>query len=220
MESTINTWCFGGEKSKFTQNLTKDLNVKFFGRSNIDYRKPDEFIIDNKNEGIPSTVIFNTNCHVNDREINKPFTTPEDFEEIQIKTLPVLYFNLRIIQWLFSISKNLKVYYFTSMAPQIVDEDADLILYRATRSFEHDIIRQYNMLKANKDRNNNITGICVGEKSEGLDKFLNKVITDNKIDPGIYGCSGKNPHHPKKPEWILYTGDFDYKPKLFFYNES
>lgn len=217
MENKKIAWAFGGGGKPFTQNIVKGFDTTFFGRGNTDYHSPDKFILDNKKLVLPELVVFNLNCHVNDPEKDKTYTKPEDFETVQTETLPVLYFNLRIIQWLFGRTSNLKVVYLTSMSPYIMDDETDMVLYKVTRSMEHSIIRQNNILKKNIEKGNSITGLCVGVKSPGVDVFINKLITDDYLEPGIFGISNFKPPHPSEPDWILFEGGLKYAPIRYFY---
>ena len=216
MENKLKAWAFGGGKKPFTQSIVEGLDTVFFGRDNTDYTNPDKFILDNKETPLPDIVVFNLNCHVNDPEVEKSYTLQEDFETIQNGTMPVIYFNLRIIQWLFSKGTNIKIVYLTSMAPYIMDEETDMVLYKITRSIEHAIIRQNNILKKNIDKQNYIMGLCVGVKSSGVENFINRLITENQLEPGIYGISEFKPPHPSEPDWILFEGDLKYTPVRYF----
>ena len=69
----------------------------------------------------------------------------------------------------------------------------DLILYRMTRALEHKVIFQQNILKHNIDKNNFIMGTCVGNNAPDISNYLNKLIIEDKLKPGVFGLHNDSP---------------------------
>ena len=196
-------WLFGGSTKKFGKDVTNGVDkVISFGRHNVDYSNIEGFLLEiEKNSQlypIPDIIIFNIS---NNGHILNPTKTKTDISEIhQLVSIiqSTFYFELRLTEWFFQNFDNKKILWLTSMQPYCFtyngeDDDGDLILYRMTRALEHQVIFQQNILKHNIDKNNFIMGTCVGNNAPGISNYLNKLIIEDKLKPGVFGLHNDSP---------------------------
>jgi len=196
-------WLFGGSTKKFGKDVTNGVDkVISFGRHNVDYSNIEGFLLEiEKNSQlypIPDIIIFNIS---NNGHILNPTKTKTDISEIHQLTAIIqstFYFELRLTEWFFQNFDNKKILWLTSMQPYCFEyngenDEGDLILYRMTRALEHQIIFQQNILKHNIDKNNFIMGTCVGNNAPGISNYLNKLIIEDKLKPGVFGLHNDSP---------------------------
>ena len=196
-------WLFGGSTKKFGNDVTNGVDkVISFGRHNVDYSNIEGFLLEiEKNSQlypIPDIIIFNISNH---GHVLNPTKTKTDISEIhQLITIiqSTFYFELRLTEWFFQNFDNKKILWLTSMQPYCFEyngenDEGDLILYRMTRALEHQIIFQQNILKHNIDKNNFIMGTCVGNNAPGISNYLNKLIIEDKLKPGVFGLHNDSP---------------------------
>lgn len=183
-------WLFGGSKKPFGEKLTADLNASLFGRHNTNYSKPEEFIQSIKE--VPDVIVFNLGNHYHDFHDKDFFTSQEVWNNLREDTMATQYFGMRLTEWLLSNYSKKNIIWLTSMSPYDNMTENYNPIYRISRSIEHQIIIQFNMLSKMKDSGNVMTGLCVGNNTEGTPEFINWMIKNNKLEPGLFGLY-KNP---------------------------
>lgn len=183
-------WLFGGSKKPFGKKLTANLDTVYYGRHNTDYTKPLKFI--NLIDEIPHTVIFNFGNHYHEPKGKDFLTTPQEWKHLTDDTLVTQYFALRLVEWLFKNHSNIKIVWLTSMSPYSHFSQDYFPMYKISRSIEHTIMEQFNNLTQMQNKNNIISGFCVGNNSEGTPELLNSLIHAEKLTPGIFSISKSN----------------------------
>lgn len=190
-------WLFGGSKKPFGKVLTNGIdNVISFGRDNIDYSDIDGFLKNINTYPNPDLIIFNISNHGHYINFEKKFTPRKDIDILIEMINTTFYFELRLVEWFFQNFDNKKILWLTSMQPYSFDynkDDGDLLLYRMTRTLEHQVIFQQNILKHNIEKNNFIMGACVGNNAPGISNYLNKLILENRLQSGIFGLHDNSP---------------------------
>jgi len=196
-------WLFGGSAKQFAKDLTNGIDkVISFGRHNVNYSDIESFLTkiedDSINYPIPDIIIFNISNHGHEINLSKVKTERDEISKLTDIINTTFYFELRLTEWFFQKFENKKILWVTSMQPYCFDYNAenyegDLILYRMTRALEHQVIFQQNILKHNIDKSNYIMGICVGNNSPGISKYMNKIILNDRLVPGVFGLSDDSP---------------------------
>ena len=196
-------WLFGGSTKKFGKDVTNGVDkVISFGRHNVDYSNIEGFLLEiEKNSQlypIPDIIIFNISNNGHMLNYEKTKTDISEIHQLTEIIQSTFYFELRLVEWFFQKFDNKKVLWVTSMQPYCLQynadsDDGDLILYRMTRALEHQVIFQQNILKHNIDKNNFIMGTCVGNNAPGISSYLNKLIIEDKLKPGVFGLHDDSP---------------------------
>lgn len=196
-------WLFGGSKKPFAQTIINGIdNVILFGRDNVDYSDIEGFLLnleENPNKyPTPDIIIFNISNNGHQFNPTKIKTEIDEINKLVEIIKTTFYFELRLVEWLFHNFDNKKILWLTSMQPYALkyakdNDDGDLILYRMSRALEHQVIFQQNILKHNIDKNNFIMGVCVGNNASGISNYLNKLILENRLQPGVFGLYDDSP---------------------------
>ena len=119
----MNIWLFG-KSSDFGQGMVKQFeslgyNLVTFGRENLDYANPKQFILSNDKLPVPQYVVYNINVGV-PFEMNRPiheqntFTQKLLLNEWYQNNLDVNFFKIFLFDWLLSKNFNGEIAHITS----------------------------------------------------------------------------------------------------------
>ncbi len=191
----MNIWLFG-KSSEFSQHMVNKWNdqshsITQFGRENVNYRNPAEFIEGLKEQfGIPDYVVFNINVGV-PFELNRPVqkqnvdTQKIIFNEWYQNNLDTNFFKVFLFDWLLENNFNGEVAHITSqIAKDTNPEFKNLLIYKMQRALDYQIIQNQRAYGINS------YGICPSniQDSVGWPKYIASLITNtNKEHSWLYG---------------------------------
>ena len=180
-------WAFGGSTKPWMQNVCEGFDVTYFGRHNVDYTKPQEFI--DSVTDVPDVIVFNINNAGYEPDFDKVITGDKHFVDLCDIINTTYRFELNLLEWFFGNHSNKRVLWITSMEPYNNDikapeeYDGDILMYRQVRALEHQAIHQQNIKPNNVSKNNIAMGTCVGHNVKGTDAKLNAIIKDDLFQP-------------------------------------
>ncbi len=189
-----NIWLFG-KSSDFGQGMVKQFeslgyNLVTFGRENLDYANPKQFIESNNKLPVPQYVVYNINVGV-PFEMNRPiheqntFTQKLLLNEWYQNNLDVNFFKIFLFDWLLSKNFNGEIAHITSqIAKDTNPEYKNLLNYKMQRALDYQIIQN------ERAHSINSYGICPANIQDNVEwpKYIAKLICDkNKNSSWLYG---------------------------------
>tara|TARA_B100001057_G_scaffold468264_1_gene527272 strand:+ start:23044 stop:23673 length:630 start_codon:yes stop_codon:yes gene_type:complete len=190
----MNIWLFG-KSSDFGQGMVKQFeslgyNLVTFGRENLDYANPKQFILSNDKLPVPQYVVYNINVGV-PFEMNRPiheqntFTQKLLLNEWYQNNLDVNFFKIFLFDWLLSKNFNGEIAHITSqIAKDTNPEYKNLLNYKMQRALDYQIIQN------ERAHGINSYGICPANIQDNVEwpKYIAKLICDkNKTASWLYG---------------------------------
>lgn len=186
---SIKVWGFGGSSKPWMQNVCSGFDVTYFGRHNVDYTKPQEFI-DNITD-VPDVIVYNINNAGYEPDFDKVVTGDDHFTKLCDIINTTYRFELNLLEWFFGHHRNKRLMWITSMEPYNINPappeeyDGDILMYRQVRALEHQAIYQQNIKPRNVNKNNIAMGTCVAHNMPGTDIKLNAIIKDDLFQPMV-----------------------------------
>tara|TARA_B110000285_G_scaffold175948_1_gene197415 strand:+ start:1336 stop:2016 length:681 start_codon:yes stop_codon:yes gene_type:complete len=221
-------WLFGGSTKPFGKTIINGFeNIIRFGRHNVDYSNIDRFIhkVENDpvNYPIPDLIIFNISNNGHEIDLKKIITPDRDIELLIDMIKTTFSFQLRLTEWFFLNHSKKRLLFLTSNEPNNIfsknnnqsnqgDANGNLMLYRMSRSLEHQIIHQQNILKHNITNKNIIMGICVGNNPPKTVEWLNHLIINDSLKRGMFSTGFHSDHTGRG--WHMDMVATDIGPKL------
>lgn len=194
-------WFFGAS-SDYASYIIEDLTaagheVIKFGRHNVDYTKPEEFIEHIKGYEFPDCIFFNANIQSDDFDYSKPIIEQKVVYDRFIDTWQTgFWFKLVLLKYLQGKMRGTFIFSTSSIA---YDNSTfpDTILYRMLRSSEQQLI--YTM--GGRDTGLVVAGCCVSNMSLTNKKTYAKLVTTHLLNDGF------NENHI----WSVVDGQYMYK---------
>lgn len=194
-------WFFGAS-SEYAKYIISDLEsagheVIKFGRHNVDYSKPEDFIESIKNLELPDRVFFNANIQGNDFDYSKPISDQKDVYDAFINSWRVgFWFKLVLLKYLENKMKGTFVFSTSSIS---YDKSTfpDTILYRILRSSEQQLI----FTIGGKEKGLIVAGCCVSDMNLTNKKHYAKLVSNHLLDDGF------NDNHI----WSIASGEYMHK---------
>jgi len=202
-------WLFGGYYKPFSKFLTKGFDVYPFGRWNTDYNDVESFISNIESDSIPDLIVFNIANNGYNPVFDKEYTPIEEIHEFRKILLSTFYFQLRITEWFFHNFENKRILWLTSFEPnnmEVINEkefDGDMLIYRMSRTIEHQVIHQQNIKPSNLSKNNKIMGICVGNNAEGTPQKINELLVSDDFHRGVFAFGEESISRKETPSYKL-----------------
>ena len=191
----MNIWLFG-KSSDFSQHMIdqwhkEGYQVTEFGRENVNYMNPAEFVEQVKqNLPLPDFVVYNINVGV-PFELNRPIhkqnvdTQKIIFNEWYQNNLNVNFFKVFLFDWLLENNFKGEVAHITSqIAKDTNPEYKNLLIYKMQRALDYQIIQN------ERAHSINSYGICPANIQDNVEwpKYIAKLICDkNKNSSWLYG---------------------------------
>tara|TARA_B100000963_G_scaffold267846_1_gene236046 strand:+ start:279 stop:932 length:654 start_codon:yes stop_codon:yes gene_type:complete len=191
----MNIWLFG-KSSDFSQHMIdqwhkEGYQVTEFGRENVNYMNPAEFVEQVKqNLPLPDFVVYNINVGV-PFELNRPIhkqnvdTQKIIFNEWYQNNLNVNFFKVFLFDWLLENNFKGEVAHITSqIAKDTNPEYKNLLIYKMQRALDYQIIQN------ERAHSINSYGICPANIQDNVEwpKYIAKLICDkNKNASWLYG---------------------------------
>ena len=178
-------WFFGAS-SEYASYIIEDLasaghEVIKFGRHNVDYSKPEEFINSINTNELPDRVFFNANIQSSDFDYTKPLAEQKETYNTFMHTWKVgFWFKLLLLKYLEDKMNGTFVFSTSSIA---YDKSTfpDTILYRLLRGSEQQLI----FTIGGKDKGLTVAGCCVSDMSLTTKKKYAKLVASHLLKDGF-----------------------------------
>ena len=174
-------WFFGAS-SEYASYIIEDLEsagheVIRFGRHNVDYNKPEEFINSIDTKELPDRVFFNANIQSSDFDYTKPLAEQKETYDRFIETWSVgFWFKSLLLKYL--EDKMIGTFVFsTSSIAYDRSKFPDTILYRVLRGSEQQLI----FTTGGKDKGLTVAGCCVSNMSAATKKKYAKLVAGHLL---------------------------------------
>ena len=178
-------WFFGAS-SEYASYIIEDLKsagheVIRFGRHNVDYNKPEEFINSISTEELPDRVFFNANIQSSDFDYTKPLAEQKETYDRFIQNWTVgFWFKLSLLKYLEDKMSGTFVFSTSSIAYDR-SRFPDTILYRLLRGSEQQLI----FTMGGKDTGLTVAGCCVSDMSPTTKKKYAKLVSSHLLKDGF-----------------------------------
>lgn len=208
-------WFFGAS-SAYAKYIIDDLEaagheVIKFGRHNVDYSKPDEFIESIKGQELPDRIFFNANIQGLDFDYNKPIIDQKDAYDAFIDSWRVgFWFKLTLLKYLENKMKGTFIFSTSSIAYEKEKDFPNCILYRILRSSEQQLI----FTIGGKNTGFIVAGACISdmteEKKEKYAKLVSAhLLADGFTDNDIWSVAGGEYLHRVIMSWKQHSKFMD-----------
>ena len=199
-------WFFGAS-SEYASYIIEDLEsagheVIRFGRHNVDYNKPEEFINSIDPNELPDRVFFNANIQGSDFDYTKPLAEQKETYDKFIESWTVsFWFKLSLLKYLEDKMSGTFIFSTSSIA---YDKSIfpDTILYRLLRGSEQQLI----FTTGGKDKKLTVAGCCVSDMSPTTKKKYAKLVADHLLKDGF----------DDNEIWSVVRGEYMYKMEMYF----
>lgn len=194
-------WFFGAS-SEYAGYIIEDLEaagheVIKFGRHNVNYSKPEEFIESIKNLELPDRVFFNANIQGDEFDYTKAIINQREVYENFIASWKVgFWFKLVLLKHL---EKHMNGVFIFSTSAIAYDRSTfpDTILYRILRASEQQLI----FTIGGKDTNLIVAGCCISDMDLTKKKKYAKIVSKHLLADGF------NENHI----WTIAGGEYMHK---------
>jgi hypothetical protein len=194
-------WFFGAS-SEYAGYIVEDLEaagheVIKFGRHNVNYSKPEEFIESIKNLELPDRVFFNANIQGYDFDYTKEIIDQKETYENFIASWKIgFWFKLVLLK---NLEKRMKGVFIFSTSAIAYDRSTfpDTILYRILRGSEQQLI--FTIGGNSKDLT--VAGCCVSDMTLTTKKKYAKIVSKHLLTDGF------NENHI----WTIAGGEYMHK---------
>jgi hypothetical protein len=194
-------WFFGAS-SEYAGYIIEDLEaagheVIKFGRHNVNYSKPEEFIESIKNLELPDRVFFNANIQGDEFDYTKDIIDQREVYENFIASWKVgFWFKLVLLKYL---EKHMNGVFIFSTSAIAYDRSTfpDTILYRILRASEQQLI----FTIGGKDTNLIVAGCCISDMDLTKKKKYAKIVSKHLLADGF------NENHI----WTIAGGEYMHK---------
>jgi hypothetical protein len=178
-------WFFGAS-SEYAQYVIEDLEnagheVIKFGRHNVDYNNPEEFIDSIKTLPLPDRVFFNANIQGYDFDYSRNIIDQREVYEDFISSWKVgFWFKLVLLKYLEDKMNGVFIFSTSTIA---YDNSTfpNTILYRILRGSEQQLI----FTVGGKNKNLIVAGCCVSDMSLTTKKKYAKVVSKHLLNDGF-----------------------------------
>ena len=208
-------WFFGAS-SEYASYIIEDLKsagheVIRFGRHNVDYNKPEEFINSISTEELPDRVFFNANIQSSDFDYTKPLAEQKETYDRFIQNWTVgFWFKLSLLKYLEDKMSGTFVFSTSSIAYDR-SRFPDTILYRLLRGSEQQLI----FTMGGKGTGLTVAGCCVSDMSPTTKKKYAKLVSSHLLKDGF----------DENQIWSVVRGEYmhrmetDLRPHIFTKND-
>ena len=198
-------WFFGAS-SEYAKYIIADLEhagheVIKFGRHNVDYSKPEEFIESIKNTELPDRIFFNANMQGTEFDYTRPLIEQKITYDNFIDLWKIgFWFKLTLLKYLENKMKGTFIFSTSTIAYE--REFPDCLLYRILRSSEQQLI----FTIGGREKGFIVAGACLGnmthEKKQQYAKLVsNHLLADGFIDNDIWSVAGGEYMHRVIMDW-------------------
>lgn len=178
-------WFFGAS-SEYAGYIIEDLEsagheVIKFGRHNVDYNSPEDFIKSIEGMDLPDRVFFNANIQDRDFDYSKNIIEQRDVYEKFIASWKIgFWFKLVLLKYLENKMNGVFIFSTSAIA---YDKSTfpDTILYRILRGSEQQLI----FTIGGKHKNLIVAGCCVSDMSLTTKKKYAKVVSNHLLTDGF-----------------------------------
>ena len=177
-------WFFGAS-SEYAKYIIADLEaagheIIKFGRHNVDYSKPEEFIESIKNKELPDRIFFNANIQGADFDYTRPLIEQKDTYDNFINSWRIgFWFKLTLLKYLENKMKGTFIFSTSTIAYE--KDFPDCILYRLLRSSEQQLI----FTIGGKDKGLIVAGACISDMTQEKKQKYAKLISDHLLNDGF-----------------------------------